>query len=338
MSNNQTDIFSMFNLVDEYAEEKRKQEEAEKKKKQVEAEIQKKKAEEENAKFMADLKEKSRAAQGSSNSTASEPPKETVKEDLFDINEQTIIRHFGESIEITSYFSPDEIAEGILVNKKGEKVRVPIEKDMLRKRMEKEFPELVKEHTDVIYERKKNIVFLPMKAKKKGCSEENLSVERFSINRVAAKIPYELLEEFVSVAKKLANESLEIHADIYYNFQEEKFFLDFPFQRVHKYWVEVTEKVESIVDRVGDSAKVMEIHSHHNMLAIPSSLDNESERVPGMVYGIVGEVNNFFPAVMTRVFVSEEYGHLIINPKMIFESPFCNVGGIDINRIEVGQK
>lgn len=302
----QEDIFSLFGIVDEYAE-KQKQEE------------------EERARKAEELQKKIEAQKASAKSEN----KET--KNSFDINENTIIRYFGESIEISTYFTSEEIAEGLLVKKKeGESERKPLDGELLRKRMEKDFPELVKDMTEMVYLKDKNIVIPVMKAKKKGnCLGAS------SLEDVSFKIPFRILRDFIAIAQLFAEQSLEIHADVYLDNQG-RFFLDIPPQKVHKYWCVVTEEAMDMAMRIGDATKLLEIHSHHHMKPIPSSQDNLSERIPGMTYAIIGCLgsNSPFPDITIRRFVSEEIGHIPLNYRDVFEDPFMNLPPFDMSKIE----
>ncbi|MFP7442574.1 MULTISPECIES: cell envelope integrity protein TolA [Bacillus] len=326
----QTDIFSMFNLVDEHEEKKKK-----------EAEERRTKAEEERKAKQEELRQKAKeASEKAKQESDQKAAAKKAEEAKFEVNEETIIRHYGESIEITSYFTPEELAEGLLVTKKGsDPERKPLEPEMLRKRMEKDYPELVASHTEIIYLKEKNILVITMKAKKKGnCMEEVLSTDSafskslFSLNK---KIPFSLLRDFIAIARIYGELSLEVHGDIYYDVNSASFFLDIPNQKVHKYWVTVTETGQGIVERLGDAFKVLEIHSHHFMHPTPSFQDNESERVPGMLYGIIGRTQDYFPQLFLRQFISEVHGHKEVNPETVFEWPFYNLPEFDMDKIEV---
>lgn len=321
----QQDIFSMFNLVDEAAEQKRKeQEEKIAKQKEVAA---KQKAEREAK--QAEIKANKEDA-----TLISKQAPATKKEDEFKPNESTIIRYYGESIEITSYFSTEELAEGLLVknlDKDGEDERKPLTAELLRKRMENDFPELVKDHTEIIFVKAKNLIIPTMKAKKKGNCMELSNDNSFPF----PKIPFSLLQSFISLAKLYGENHLEVHADVYYQKESDTYFLDIPKQRVHTYWVEVTESGYETVQRVLDAIKVLEIHSHHQMYPTPSAQDNESERVPGMHYAIVGNTQRFFPDVFVREFISESIGHRIKPFDKVFECPFQVLPNFETNSIEV---
>ncbi|MEK5209853.1 hypothetical protein [Psychrobacillus sp. FSL H8-0510] len=324
----QTDFFAMFNIVDEVTEKKRKEEE-EKAAKSEEAR-QAKLAEVQAKRNEASASEK---IEGIATKKTTKAP-EVKKEDEFKPNESTVIRYYGESLEITSYFSTEELAEGLLVvnlDKDGENERRPLTAELLRARMENDFPELVKSHTEIIFLKDKNLIIPTMKAKKKGNCMELSNDNSFPF----PKIPFEILRQFLALAKHFGDKSLEVHADIYYNKEVNRYFLDIPKQTVHTYWVEVTESGRETVERVMDNIKVLEIHSHHGMYPTPSSQDNESERVPGMHYAIVGNTQRYFPDVFLRQFISETVGHRIKSFEQVFECPFTELPSFDMNQIEV---
>lgn len=317
----QSNIFEMFGLVDEL-EDKKKVEAAEKKAK--EDALREAEKETRNAEMKAKMEASKVASQ--------EKAKETKpKEEVFTPNENTVIRFYGESIDIHTYFSTEELVEGLLVKKKeGENERKPLTPELLRARMEKDFPELVKDHTEIVFLKDKNMIVPMIKAKKKGAD-----VADFATSFPFPIIPFNILGEFIEVAQSLGNFNFEVHGDIYLNPATQTYFLDIPQQKVHKFWVEVTESAGSIVSRIEDAIKVCEIHSHHSMLPNPSSQDNESERVPGMHYVIVGNTNMFFPSITARTFISGIQGHRKVAVSNIFDSPFkLSPSSFDIANID----
>lgn len=71
------------------------------------------------------------------------------------------------------------------------------------------------------------------------------------------------------------------------------------------------------------------------MRAIPSSIDNESERQSGILYAIVGKVNKLFPEITLRIFDQSSESHINIEPTSIFESPFELTASYDTSMVEV---
>lgn len=232
MTNN---IFDLFNLVDT-AEEQRSKVEAEKKAAQ-EAEQQKQREE-----LQARIAQAKPTTSTSADTT--DTPPTPAKTETFNINESSIIRYYGEEHEITAYFTADELEEGLLrKNKDKSTERVKITAEDVRKRLEKDFPELVKDFTEIVFLEKKNILVPTMKAKKKGSYVLN-EVVPSKIDIISlrfGKIPFSILSQFISLAQLLAADELEVHADIYFDMTNKKFVLDVPKQLVHKYWVSPIE-------------------------------------------------------------------------------------------------
>lgn len=318
----QTDIFSLFGIEDEYAEKKKREEEEMKKKI---AEAQKRAAE-----------SKKSSSTTSSNNTSSGGG------DKFEVNDQTTIKYFGQEIAITDYFTVEELTEGIPTQKKdGETEMKKVDEEALRKRMENDFAELVSGMTTMVYIKKKNIVLPILQAKKKGANLENGNGEEsedssFVINR---KIPFSLLTEFISISKHFSDEhGTEVHADIYFDFDSKDFFMLIPEQIVHKYWAERIEDGFTTSNKILDKrcGKVMEIHSHHTMDPFPSSLDDENEQSP-ILFAIVGNIDHFFPRITCRTFNKENQKYIPIDPWLIFENPFVHVPSekYDLSVVEV---
>jgi hypothetical protein len=185
--------------------------------------------------------------------------------------------------------------------------------------------------TEMVFLKNKNMVVALQKAQRKGNCMETSSFEDVSLP--SSPIPFNVLKEFISLAKMYGDQHLEIHADIYYN--NGIFFLDVPGQQVHPDWCEVTESAFSIVQRVEDAVKVCEIHSHHSEPPHPSSQDNESERFPGMIYAIVGHTHKPFPEITIRTFISEEIEWVTLDYNMVFEDPFLSLPFFEMKKVEV---
>ncbi|MCM3317950.1 Mov34/MPN/PAD-1 family protein [Rummeliibacillus stabekisii] len=332
-------VFDLFNLIDE---DEMQRQEAERIKK------------EEEQKQKEELMKKLAAANTNPESSTNAPAKAEKAEkkapeaDKFKLDENTVIRYYGEQFEITAYFSTEELEEGILQKTKKKDnedgpttERINITAEHVRKRLEKDFPELVKDYTEIVYIEKKNLIVPTMKAKKKGnidVMNEVLPSNDDSTSFRLNKIPFTLFAEFVALAQLFAKANLEVHADIYYNFETSKFVLDVPQQTVHKYWVNPTEDSEKTLERVGiDVRKVCEIHSHHLLRAKPSQQDNESERIPGMFYVIVGELDNDWPNLSIRMFLNNEISWIPKKFTDVFESPFSKIPFLDNNNIKIAE-
>jgi proteasome lid subunit RPN8/RPN11 len=319
---NQTDIFSMFGIEDEYAEEKKRQEEARKKQMEEAA----KRAE-----------ERKKAGATSTSGTASSI---TKKEELFDLNMDTFICHLGQEIPITDYFSTEEIENGLPSKKKGEEevTYKKIEGNEVRKRLEKTFPDLVAAYTEMVYIKNKNMIMAVPKAKRKGLFQE-VKESSDSLAPSFNPIPFSILSDFICLSKEYSNQfGVELYGDVYYDLTQQEFFMDIPHQLATPLTVERIEDAYVTAMKLQDKKfiKVMEIHSHHKMLAKPSRLDNESERQENILYVIIGRVDNFFPDITVRIFNKKADKHFDINPYKVFESPFYLMSkDYDTSNVEV---
>ncbi|RKJ73744.1 hypothetical protein D7X33_20210 [Butyricicoccus sp. 1XD8-22] len=263
------------------------------------------------------------------NKVAASKTAKTEEKDKFAPNEFTIIRYYGQDIPVTQYLTPEELAEGLPVKKNGSEERKPVTAEDLRKRMEKEHPELVSSHTELLFIEKKGASYIvpTIKAKKKGAEPvSNDADSAFPL------IPYSILGQFIELAKLFAEQHYEVHADIYFNLETRTYTLDVPGQLVHQYWCEVTEDTRDVIQRIGlSSVKVAEIHSHHYMRPIPSSQDNASETVPKIKYIIVGNIGDFYPSITARTYNGQNWDKL--NIANVFERPSYALPNFDGNKI-----
>lgn len=309
----QTDIFSLFGIDDEYAEKKKA--EAEELKKSI-AESKKKAVE-----------------------NASKPSTTTkAAGDLFEVNENTIIKYYVEEIPITQYFSDQELVEGIAhLGKDGETTYKKIDGEELRKRMENDYAQFISGMTEMVYIKKKNIVIPIIQAKKKGNCGKDCTEDSFESSSNLKRIPFHILRDFIAIARHFGNIGVEVHADIYFDAACNEFFMMVPEQKASKYWVTTIEEPYTTALKLLDkqALKVMEIHSHHYLTPIPSLQDDESERL-GILYAIVGNIGEFFPKITCRTFSLELQKHIPLNPWQVFESPFKHLpDNQDISVVEV---
>lgn len=241
------------------------------------------------------------------------------QENTFKVTPNTVIRYFGEVSPITDFFSLSEINTGIERTKETKAITA----EDVRKRLEKVYPELTKRDSIINYIEKKDIIVPSMMAKKKGAQVEPMS--NIGSLLLKQKIPYEILVCFVSMSKLFEEGNKEVHADVYYNFDKKQYFLDIPKQVISTYNVEVVEDSLVTLERVGfNSAKVLEIHSHHSMRPIPSAQDNASERVTGMYYAIVGGLEFDWPEIFIRTFIGNDTW-LRVHFNEVFETPFTKL-------------
>ncbi|PGT82201.1 Mov34/MPN/PAD-1 family protein [Bacillus sp. AFS040349] len=318
MDKNQTDMFSLFGIEDEY-EEQQKREEEERLKKQAE---------------IAKRVEESKKKAGTSTSSSK------TKEDEFKLDDQTKIYFYSEYIAPTDYFSTEELINGIAIKKDGEIVYKKIDQNELKKRVREDYP-VIDTGAQVVYLKEKNLVSIILQAKKKGANTEDCrkeSGEKSGSFASSRKIPFSLLKEFIAISRHFSNEyGTEVHADIFLDIDTNTFFMDIPEQKVHPYWVEVTEDITVTALKTIDRkcVKCLEIHSHHTMPPFPSTQDDESERAP-IFYAIVGRVDKFFPEITVRTFDMKTQTHIPLSPWKIFENPFDVVSDeYDLSVVEV---
>lgn len=266
-----------------------------------------------------------------------EKPKEQNKDekDKFEVNQATMITYLGKEISILEYFTPEEIVEGVKKKKKGEEITEPISSEEVRKRLEKDFPVLVKSYTNIVYIKKKNLLTPVQIAKTKGLQDADLSC--FTTIEEKGKIPFKILHDFMSVAKKISDRyRTEVHADVYYDYENEAYLLDFPSQTCSIYRVTVKESPYDLIERLGvNIVKVMEIHSHHVLAPKPSFIDDQNEKKP-IIFAIVGCINDFFPSLTIRTFDLESGLYLSLDQSDVFE-PMLDVRpskDYELNRIE----
>jgi len=326
----QTDIFSVFGITDEYAEQKKREEE------------EKLKRQEEMRKRQEELKKNAEA-----NPSSSKPA--VKKEEPFEVNHDTFIYHLGQHLAITDYFSTEEIENGLPSKKKtsdgednGEETAYKkITGEDVRKRLEKDFPDLVAAYTDMVYIKQKNMVMAVPKAKKKGLNQDCIQNPSASAGGfvVPSKIPFGILQDFIALSKQFQEKyGTELHGDIYLNLETKEFFMDIPHQIALRTTVERNEDPYVTAQKLLDIPfmKVMEIHSHHEWAPIPSMTDDQNERQGSMLYAIVGKVHQFFPEVTVRYFNTVLQEHIPLNPFKVFENPFTSVPSqYDVSVVEV---
>lgn len=188
-----------------------------------------------------------------------------------------------------------------------------ISESLIVKKLSKEYLELLPTLTSLYFESKRNIIVPVLKAKKKGVK----------LLPEGKKIGYEVIHDFITISKVFARYSLEVHGDIYYNFERSEYFLDIPQQVVSSVFCKVTEELGCLALKVIGSKKVGEIHSHHTMAPFPSATDNQHER-NCLIYIIVGSMGDFFPRITARTFDTEYEKHISLKLENIVESPYTH--------------
>ncbi len=315
----QTNIFSLFGLPDEVEEKRRKEEEARKKK------------QEEMAKRAEEAKKNGGTTSVSGGNKAKNEP--------FEVDLDTYIYHLGERIAITEYFTPEEIENGLVKKKKDEKTHEKITGNDVRKRLEKDYPDLVAAYTDMVWIKPKNMIMAVPKAKKKGLKQDVKSSAPAEGFMVSERIPFQILHDFITLSKSIyGNHGTELHGDIYFDLDKREFFLDIPHQVAFRETVERIEEPIVTAEKLMDIRfmKVMEIHSHHVWAPTPSSTDFMNERQPNMLYAIVGRINQLLPDITVRYFNKENQKHISIDPNMVFSNSFASpTNNYDLSVVEV---
>lgn len=245
------------------------------------------------------------------------------------INVDTIIRFASMDLPLGEYFHEEEILNGITIMKDEKEEKRKINKEDLRIKLEREYPELIKELTNVFYVKEKNMLLVINSAGKKGAEPKTALQNAVFWNdgklyltddHKPVKIPYELLDKFIAIARGFAaGYHSEVHADIYFDRNIQEFKMIVPKQTADTYWVETENKTIDIETAllISSMQKIAEIHSHHTMDARPSSQDDSTERAP-LYYVIVGNVNSFMPSVFARTFDVEKQRHVRLSPFDVF--------------------
>ena len=259
------------------------------------------------------------------NSPTTSSSKQKPKSEQFKVNMDTRIIYRPDEIFIAELFSPEEVEKGIAKEKDGKIEYSKIDEAQIKVKLEERYAELIPNYTHLVWMKEKNVIGVVLQGQKKGleegiCIEVGSSIEDSSLLTPVLPIPFSVLEDFVVIANHFHQKfGVEVRGDIYFEFDKNEFFLDIPGQRVSRVIAEMNESGDELFMRFWDknAKKVMEIHSHHAFHPCPSETDNRGERSPGMLYGIVGTLNDS-PTFTCRTF-HKEWGHISLDPLEIFE-------------------
>lgn len=272
------------------------------------------------------------------NEKAKENKKKAVDE-LDGMNIETVLRFHTINHSILDYFAEEEVNQGITVmdEKEGKEKINKISKEDIRLKMERDYPELTKELTNMVFVKEKNMIVVMNAAGKKGLpAAPQKSAPKESavfwhndllyirdIN-TPVKIPHKFLMKFINLARGVAaTHGTEVHADIYYDPEKKDFHFHVPPQVATIFAVQPLPLPEEDIDRwlyLSNMIKVLEIHSHHTMRAIPSKTDDANERKP-IYFCIVGRVQDFFPEIYTRTYDVVNQRYVKLEPFQVFETP-----------------
>lgn len=132
-------------------------------------------------------------------------------------------------------------------------------------------------------------------------------------------IPYTLMAQAISLFRWLMSEGkdghpLEALVHIYWDIEEERFFLHVPVQTVGKEFIDAVLDEELLNDE--RYLHYADIHSHNDMPAKFSPVDDRDERA-NRVYMVVGRLDCYFPELSVRVCNG---GHFcMIPPEQVLE-------------------
>lgn len=129
------------------------------------------------------------------------------------------------------------------------------------------------------------------------------------------KIPFDIIAQIISFFRVYADDKkpFEAMACIYWNPYEEKYFVDVPEHTVSKVRIDYVPLIHS------DAHLVMQLHSHHHMMPLFSSIDDANHVETGL-YGVVGNIGFFHPKICIRASCSGSFTYL--EPENIIESPY----------------
>lgn len=112
------------------------------------------------------------------------------------------------------------------------------------------------------------------------------------------KIPYNIWSDIIAFFKSFIgkSEELEALAYIYWSFEEERYYVVVPKQKVSK------DRVDAVLPDMDEDKWLLaaEIHSHNTMNAYFSHIDDKDEKAT-RIYIVVGRMDKIFPDVEARI-------------------------------------
>lgn len=125
-----------------------------------------------------------------------------------------------------------------------------------------------------------------------GFPEEHNLEEGFELS--LPKIPRKLLDQIVAFFRRLTEDhDFEAYVQIFWNPEEEKYFLFCPEQKVSKGRVRYEPS-----ELISKNVLVCEIHSHNSMPAFFSNVDDDDEKKRGdRFFGVVGNLHTLSPTI-----------------------------------------
>lgn len=136
------------------------------------------------------------------------------------------------------------------------------------------------------------------------------------------RIPCELMSQAIALFRYLMDDGeggppLEALVHIYWDREEEKFFLHVPVQTVGKTFVDATLDMGLLNDE--RYLHYADLHSHNDMPAKFSPTDDRDERA-NRVYMVVGRLDRYFPEISVRICNGGHFCY--IPPEQVLEPMF----------------
>lgn len=136
------------------------------------------------------------------------------------------------------------------------------------------------------------------------------------------RIPYALMEQVISLFRTLLDKGrgrrpLEALVHIYWDKQEQRYFIHVPKQTVSADFVDAVLDDDTLTDS-DRYIHFADLHSHNRMPAVFSRTDDRDEKAT-RVYMVIGCLNRYFPEITVRI--SNGGRFLEIAPEQVLEMP-----------------
>lgn len=133
------------------------------------------------------------------------------------------------------------------------------------------------------------------------------------------RIPYDLVEQVLSLFRALmeAPQPLEALVHIYWDKQEQRYFIHVPRQTVSCFSVDACVDNEELQDS-DRYIHYADLHSHNCMPAVFSTTDDRDERA-NRVYLVAGRLDRYFPEISARICNGGTF--LPVEPELVLERP-----------------
>ena len=168
-----------------------------------------------------------------------------------------------------------------------------------------------------VYEIRKNVMgkfITPLITESLGGSCELLSDVRAGFVSALPRIPVDMMMKIVTFFRYCSDEGDgEAILNIYWDRLCRSFHIDAPEQTATKASVESVENLNFADDRY---IHFMDIHSHNDMKAFFSAVDDKDEKATRL-YSVIGHLDKYFPDIKTRISNGGKFCE--IDPSEVFE-------------------